>query len=102
MIKKAIALTSFTAGYVLGAKAGRERYEQIRTAFLGVKNDPHVQEVAEEAVGIAKEVGVGIGDKVQDVVQEKILHRDTPASEADLRPHGASVVGEPLDAGFRP
>jgi hypothetical protein len=42
MIKKALALTSFGAGYVLGARAGRERYEQIRSLVLRVKHDPHL------------------------------------------------------------
>lgn len=36
---------AFAAGYVLGAKAGRERYEEIRSAFVRFTSDPHVQEV---------------------------------------------------------
>jgi hypothetical protein len=43
VFKKALALTSFSAGYVLGAHAGRERYEQIRKVVLRIKDDPHVQ-----------------------------------------------------------
>jgi hypothetical protein len=97
MIKKTLVLTSFAAGYVLGSKAGHERYEQIRKLVLGVKNDPRVQDAAGEAAGIAKEVGVGVTDKVTDVVQDKILHRDEPQTEADLRPHGASM-SDPLGA----
>jgi hypothetical protein len=31
-------------GYVLGAKAGRERYEQIRSAFEGFTSHERVQE----------------------------------------------------------
>jgi hypothetical protein len=64
MIKKAIALTSFAAGYVAGAAAGRERYEQIRRTVLGIKNDPHVQEFAGEAAEFAKEHGSALTDKV--------------------------------------
>jgi hypothetical protein len=64
MIKKVIALTSFGAGYVLGAHAGRERYEQIRRLALGVKNDPHVQDLAGEAAEFAKEHGAALVDKV--------------------------------------
>lgn len=36
---------AFALGYVLGAKAGHERYEQIRSAFAKVMGDPRVQEV---------------------------------------------------------
>ena len=39
-------LAGFGAGYVLGAKAGRERYEQIRRAWSNAKDDPRLQSVA--------------------------------------------------------
>ena len=39
-------LAGFGAGYVLGAKAGRERYEQIRRAWENAKDDPRLQSVA--------------------------------------------------------
>ena len=39
-------LVGFGAGYVLGARAGRERYEQIRSAWSQAKEDPRLQEVA--------------------------------------------------------
>ncbi|MEI4271777.1 hypothetical protein TEK04_08575 [Klenkia sp. LSe6-5] len=39
-------LAGFGAGYVLGARAGRERYEQIRRAYDHAKDDPRVQSVA--------------------------------------------------------
>ena len=39
-------LAGFGAGYVLGAKAGRERYEQIRRLWQQAKDDPRLQSVA--------------------------------------------------------
>ena len=39
-------LVGFGAGYVLGTRAGRERYEQIRRAWSQAKEDPRLQEVA--------------------------------------------------------
>ena len=39
-------LAGFGAGYVLGAKAGRERYEQIRRAYQHAKDDPRLQTAA--------------------------------------------------------
>ena len=39
-------LIGFGAGYVLGTRAGRERYEQIRRAWSQAKEDPRLQEVA--------------------------------------------------------
>lgn len=51
MIKKALAISSFGAGYVLGARAGRERYEQIRRVVLRIKDDPHVQQALDDLTG---------------------------------------------------
>ena len=39
-------LVGFGAGYVLGARAGRERYEQIRRAWEHAKDDPRLQGLA--------------------------------------------------------
>ena len=36
-------LAGFGAGYVLGARAGRERYEQIRRGYAHAKDDPRLQ-----------------------------------------------------------
>ncbi|TYP87463.1 hypothetical protein [Blastococcus xanthinilyticus] len=39
-------LAGFGAGYVLGSRAGRERYEQIRRAWDHAKDDPRLQSIA--------------------------------------------------------
>ena len=39
-------LAGFGAGYVLGSKAGRERYEQIRRGWEQAKDDPRLQSLA--------------------------------------------------------
>ena len=39
-------LVGFGAGYVLGARAGRERYEEIRRAYARAKDDPRLQSIA--------------------------------------------------------
>jgi SLT domain-containing protein len=43
------------AGYVLGTRAGRERYEQIKSQAQNVWNNPKVQEKASQAQDLAKE-----------------------------------------------
>ena len=45
-VAKLSFLAGFGAGYVLGARAGRERYEQIRRAWEHAKDDPRLQGVA--------------------------------------------------------
>lgn len=46
MRTKATFLVGFAAGYVLGARAGRARYEQIREAARTFVSNPTVQSTA--------------------------------------------------------
>ena len=45
---KAGFMAGFAAGYVLGAKAGRERFEQIKDAAKAFSENPGVQRLATE------------------------------------------------------
>lgn len=49
-------LAGFGAGYVLGARAGRERYEQIRRGWENAKDDPRLQSLAGLAQARADDV----------------------------------------------
>jgi SLT domain-containing protein len=51
-------------GYVLGTRAGRERYEQIVAQAQNFWNNPKVQEKASQAQDLAKEKAPIIKDKV--------------------------------------
>jgi hypothetical protein len=52
-MRKTSLLLGFGIGYVLGARAGRERYEQIMGLWRRVSGSPPVQEAAEKARGAA-------------------------------------------------
>src|SRR3712207_2780093 len=45
-VAKLSFLAGLGAGYVLGARAGRERYEQIKRAWEHAKDDPKLQSLA--------------------------------------------------------
>jgi hypothetical protein len=45
-VAKLSFLAGFGAGYVLGSKAGRERYEEIRRGWERAKDDPRLQSIA--------------------------------------------------------
>jgi hypothetical protein len=56
-----VFLLGAAAGYVLGAKAGRARYDQIVRTYRKVADHPMVQ----GAAGVVRaEVGEKVGDKV--------------------------------------
>jgi len=53
-------------GYVLGTRAGHERYEQLKAGYDKVKNDPRVQEKTEQAADFAKEKAPVVVDKLTE------------------------------------
>jgi len=65
-MKKLLVLVAGGVGYVLGTKAGRERYEQIRGTFNKVKNDPRVQEKTQQAADLAKEKAPVVKDRIAE------------------------------------
>jgi hypothetical protein len=48
-MKKIPLLAAAAVGYVLGTRAGRERYEQIRTGARKLARDPRVQAATQKA-----------------------------------------------------
>jgi hypothetical protein len=50
-------------GYVLGTRAGRERYEQIRAGAKKVWNDPRVQEQVATVEGFVKAKAPDVAEK---------------------------------------
>ena len=54
-MNKLLLLAAAGVGYVLGARAGRERYEQIMGTVTRSTSDPRVQEKAHQAVDAAKQ-----------------------------------------------
>ncbi|MBO2446421.1 YtxH domain-containing protein [Actinomadura barringtoniae] len=79
-------------GYVLGTKAGRERYEQIKNASKKVAESQKVHETAGlimtkggEIAEVAKVKAVGAGHKVGEKV------RRSPVPEEELDPEQVPV-----------
>ena len=70
-------------GYVLGARAGRERYDQIRAAAAKVRRFPVVARpldaAGQKVSDIVRAGGEQVTDKVADAVKERLF--GAPASE---------------------
>ena len=64
MVGKVLLLAAAGAGYVLGARAGRDRYEQIKEAAAGVMERPEVQQAVEKARAAAPAPLQGSIDKL--------------------------------------
>ena len=70
MFKKTTILAAAAAGYVLGARAGRERYEQIVDAAGRVKGSPQVQKAAAQAQDFAAEQAPIVKEKAQEAAEK--------------------------------
>ncbi|GAB2774231.1 YtxH domain-containing protein [Streptomyces sp. NPDC054796] len=71
-------VAGLAVGYVLGTRAGRERYEQLRKAAHRVAENPAVRNATESAAQTGREAA----SKAAGVVSEKVGHR-LPDSVSD-------------------
>ena len=68
MFRKLTLAAAAGAGYVLGAKAGKERYVQIEAKFREIAGMPAVQ----SATATVKEQASSVADQAKSTVTEKV------------------------------
>lgn len=76
-------------GYVLGARAGRERYEQIKVQAQKVARDPRVQDATQRA----QDVAAAQATAAAGVVKDKVT--DAASAAADKVRHETSISPTP-------
>src|ERR1043165_3384221 len=69
---KAMFVTGFAAGYVLGARAGRQRYEQIDRAWHRLLGRPEVRRAAD----VARHEAIDLVGTAKRAVTERFAGRD--------------------------
>jgi hypothetical protein len=95
------------AGYVLGTRAGRQRYEQIRRWWGQVSNSPTVHRATERAQAVAGQrarralyaVQSGV-ERAGGAVKDRLSHTEDPTAEMKARL--ASPESSGADAGTSP
>ncbi|MET8127303.1 YtxH domain-containing protein [Streptomyces sp. NPDC002917] len=73
-------IAGLALGYVIGTRAGRERYEQLKKSARQIAQNPAVRNTAESAAQSSREfagkayhaVSVKVGDKVPASVVERV------------------------------
>lgn len=101
-MKKLSFLVTGAVGYVLGTRAGRERYEQIKRQASKTWNRPTVQSAVDDVEQVVKNTASDVGSKVAGVasdagskVAEKVKgHRESPDDEPTPAP--PYVAGDPI------
>jgi hypothetical protein len=76
------------AGYVLGAKAGRERYEETAAAASRLRQRPEVRRLTEQAVAKLDQLSGQAADKLQ------VARQPTPREASSSGPPPITVVPE--------
>ena len=100
-------LIGFGAGYVLGAKAGRERYEQIRGLWSDAKDNPQLQGLAGMAQARADDVVSSMKSKMgrdtgSDTPRTNAVGTPTPGpnaagvNDAGMATRNAGTTTQPL------
>ncbi len=84
MGRKGTLLLGLGAGYVLGARAGRERYESLKRRARAIAEDPRVRRAVETARGqastllsSARQVATARGKEMTSKVAQKLPSRLT-------------------------
>ncbi len=68
MVGKMTFLVGAAAGYVLGAKAGREKYDQILATAKQVNENPKIQQAVETVTTKGSEIIGEAKDKIVETV----------------------------------
>jgi hypothetical protein len=80
--------TGLAIGYVLGSRAGRERYEQIVALVRKARQNPTVAQAQQKAQDVVAGAAATATHKVADKI--------TPSTRASKRRSAATVSTEPL------
>jgi len=92
-MKKLNLLIAFGVGYVLGARAGRERYDQIVGTVDKVRQDPRVQEKAHQAAAVAKPQAPVVADKVTSAASAATAAAKDKVSGGSSEPRVEHLAG---------
>ncbi len=92
---KILFVAGLGLGYVLGTRAGRERYEQLKSSALKLWNDPRVQRQVDHAEAFVKDKAPDVAEFVTDNAK-KVVSQVTgrkPAAKPATRTSGAGSSG---------
>ncbi|HEU4807558.1 MAG TPA: YtxH domain-containing protein [Homoserinimonas sp.] len=103
---KILIVTGLAVGYVLGARAGRERYEEIKRAATKFWNDPRVKQQVETVEDFAKDKAPEVVDFISDnakkvVSQVRSATKKSDSGAASSTKTGAAATGVRKNPGTR-
>jgi hypothetical protein len=102
-------ISGLATGFVLGTRAGRERYEQIKKIARSVADNPSVQQAAgaaqAQATGLVSSAGAKVSDRVPQLaktalnkVEDRVPGRRHKNGDGDDTANGSRTMGETASA----
>src|SRR3954447_1249426 len=100
-----LLIAGLITGFVLGSRAGRRAYEQLRTHAQGLSHNPAVQSTVSKARDLAQQrvpkltgaasavagTAASVGESVQQAGEQGLV--PTPDTSTDVLPVGAEATG---------
>ncbi|WP_353808259.1 YtxH domain-containing protein [Agromyces sp. SYSU T00194] len=100
---KLLFVVGLATGYVLGTRAGRERYEQIRSAAERVWNQPTVQQGVDTVKDFALSRVGDVSEKVLDGTKKLVRQATKAASSVqEAASEGAAEAKAPASTTSKP
>lgn len=95
-------LGGLAAGFVVGARAGRERYEQLKKLARSAADNPAVQQAAGALQAQTTELAKAAGQKVSDQVRERVprfggKRGDQPDANGSIHGHTLAQASTSTD-----
>jgi hypothetical protein len=91
---KILFVAGLGLGYVLGTRAGREKYEQLKSSVMKFWNDPRVQRQVDAAESFVKDkapdVAEFVSDNAKKVVSQVTSRKSTTGSRASTSKPGTT------------
>jgi hypothetical protein len=100
MMKKLTLLAAAGAGYVLGARAGHERYEQIKSGARRVAGNPKVQAAASTAKDTVAQQAPVVADAVKDKASSAASAVADKVGHGQGGSHSATPAGQPTSTPY--
>lgn len=82
---KILLLTGLAVGYVLGTRAGRERYEEIKSVANKLWADPRVQKPVKQAEEFVKDKAPDVAEFVTDGMKT-VVSKVSAATKQTAKP----------------
>jgi hypothetical protein len=104
-VKKISLLAVGAIGYVLGTRAGRERYEQIKRQAQKAWNAPPVQGAVDDVEEVVRHTASDVGSKVAEAAGEaraKVTEKIKHDGESHAAPRAADYVPPESPTGVDP